>query len=563
MYSDSDEIWVAGYHVEDLSTQVDLTKLGVQDILKFDQGILMVKKGCQLEIFHGDYSYVFTIELKPGNCEENDDYYIMKGGRKYELEGPPKRFSLSESTEETNIVPEGHKSGSDGQPAKSDKTAKLRIPCSLKAWGGGGINLVLTLRNLSHRRITKIRYWDAVFGPSVQLLVQKLQDLHNESADKSSEFDDKRINKIIDIVADHGPDECIEIFLKTKHIEAELFPLDPDSKEEPLDPNSKGKPHRANLVFSRVTDGINTIGDRIILKFPVPKIKSSENAEEKEQMHKKLVEHIIRSQEHSSTVVVNTVKHYEVFEAILSAFRLRMEADKHKDLKLFIMFTDDNRKWFELLKSKNDDLYESIRKNIWAIFNEREFSKFMSDIDMIKPAAFLFDNGTPNFKELLPLCAKFGQYYPKNVKKRLYVTLGKHGSAGVDEHSCLIYVQTYPTRGVPIYDTTGSGDAWAGTVVLLEHHAHLLKREKAEMSRFMRIASGTAWAKMTSPLGEVRVHELISLLDNDYIAWTNIGDAHHGEEPMVEAVNREGYAKRIEKASSINYKDYSNIINWA
>ncbi len=556
MSSDSDEIWVAGYHVEDLSTQVDLTKLGVQDILKFDQGILMVKKDCKLEIFHGDYSYAFKIKFKSQNCEEKDGYYLMKGGRKYELENPPERFRLSESTEKPNIEPEEHKSGSDGEPAS------LRLPCSLKAWGGGGINLILTLRNLSHRRITKIRYWDAVFGPSVQSLVNKLQDLHYESAHKSSKFDSERINRIIDIVAQHGRDECIEIFLKTKHIEAELFRPNPDNEDEPP---------RANLVFSRVTDGINTIGDRIILKSPVPKISPSQNAKEKEQMHEKLVEHIIKSQEHSSTIVVNTVKHYEVFEAILSAFRLRMEAnkqqmdaDQHNDLKLFIMFTDDNRKWFKQLKKDNRSLYRSIRKDIWAIFNENEFSKFMSDIDLApKPASFLFDDGTPNFNSLLPLCAKFGRHYPKNIKKRLYVTLGKHGSAGVDEHSCLIYVRTYPTRGVPIYDTTGSGDAWAGTVVLLEHHVRLLEPEQVEMSRFMRIASGTAWAKMTSPLGEVRVHELISLLDNDYIAWTNIGDAQNDQKPKQKAVNKDGYARRIEGASSINYKDYSNIINWA
>lgn len=548
MALDSDEIWVAGYHVEDLGTQVDLTKLGVQDILKFDQGILMAKKNCKLEIFHGDYQYVFTIKLKLQHSEEKDGYYIMKGGGKYELEEPPVKKSLSDSTKASGVPPEG-----DG-PISDSKTA-LRLPCSSKAWGGGGTNLILALRNLSHRRTTNIRYWDVVFEPSVQDLVGKLQNLHNESKDTSGKFAQDRIDRIIDIVAEHGRDECIEIFLRTKHIEFNLFQATSGGKKPPP---------RTNLVFSRVTDGINTIGDRIILKSPVTSLTIEDHSSAGSMQKDLLVQHIKSSQSNSSTVVVNTVKHYEVFEAILSAFQSRMDACPDNGAKLFVMFTDDNRAWFALLKKENESLYQSIRKHVWAIFNESEFSKFMYEIDSAKKsdASFLFGDGTPNFSALQPLCTQFVHSYQRDVASRLYVTLGKHGSAGVDEHSRLIYVRTYPTRGVPIYDTTGSGDSWAGTVILLEHHARDLGRKSAEMSRFMRIASGTAWAKMTSPLGEVRVHELISLLDNDYIAWTIIGDTIQGKKPKPETVNEGGYARRIPKASSIDYQHYSSIINW-
>jgi len=105
-----------------------------------------------------------------------------------------------------------------------------------------------------------------------------------------------------------------------------------------------------------------------------------------------------------------------------------------------------------------------------------------------------------------------------------------------------MYVKTYSTRGVNIFDTTGCGDVWAGTIVLLEHHIDLLAPVALKISRFMRIASGAAWAKLTSPLGAVRKHDLIALLDNDYIPWTHIGLAtEQNNEISDKIVSEDGF----------------------
>jgi len=543
------EIWVAGYHVDDLTIEIDLTKIDNQDIIKFDEGVLKIKKKSEISVSYGEKLYIFEIDLIDDNMLEEYGYYVLKGGSKYTLKKSPKKVNL---TEESSIKG-SHERQESSCALKTRDRNQLSLPSSSKNWGGGGMNLALTIRALSNQKTTKIRYWDIMMEEPLKNLFSNLKEFHGKKRIQKEHYDKGEKDTLIKIISQYGPEDCLEIFLNKQNINSDFYLLDDIPQEL-----------RINLVISKATDGINTIGDKVIFRSSVPKLHANESLPK--EAKESLIEKIVQSYENANTIVLNTVKHYDVFYAILKAYLIKFDQhnkDQETELKLFVMFTDDNIKWFKKIQDDDRTLFEGIFKHVYGIFNEKEFIKFFEEI--ISPAGIkekiLFNDGSPNFDRILKQLAEIRKHYVAGDSKRMYITLGKHGSVGVDENNFLVFVKTFPTRGVSIHNTSGCGDSWAGTIVLLEHHKNKISQtDEKSMSRFMRISSGAAWVRMTNHSGNIRKNEIISLLQNDYIPYAIVGTVQQNYAPDIKLVEG-GKCKRIERASSIDYSQYKKIIN--
>jgi sugar/nucleoside kinase (ribokinase family) len=524
---------ILGYHNEDLITEVDLTKIDAGEDIIFKEGMFRIKKGTSLKIQYAQYTYTAQINFSGNRTPDlSENYYCLKAGAKYDLETPIIRTAIEPlyngSSENDYVV----------------------IPAKSKHWGGGGLNLALTVRSLSPYDVTPINYVDISSSNSIKECLYDIQQVAPLNVNKDVPINDDDVQiAIANILAKYRPELCIETYLASSSITYTTL-----HSEESL--------NRTNIVFSKITDGTNLIGDRIILVSPSQTPGSNEYQRSQDidnSLSKTLID--------SGSLIIDTINHYKLFKSVINAWNL---ADEDTRPKTMVAFTSKNIKWFSKARKEKNGKKKcrEFLKNTVCIFNESEFAEYLSEIKRIKinKDMICFADGSPNLSELSKLLVAYRRDFEASLPKRVYITFGKYGSVGVDEKNSIVYTGTYPTRGVTIYDTTGCGDAWFGAIALLEHH-HGWKRptqkkesKKFSLSRFMRVASGVAVAKMTNPLGIAKKDEVIFLLDTSYIPWVVVGTCSKETMNELNIDEKTKRCNRIEHADSINYRDYINIL---
>ncbi|MBS1787261.1 MAG: hypothetical protein JST85_06040 [Acidobacteria bacterium] len=558
-------IWILGNAVQDLTIDIDLQRLepdnhGLLELMNFRGNDPLIAAGLVLQLIReGETVHEAQIYLKPQDDLQAEDlkgrkFYKLVGGRKYSLRPP------------------------DGNESPAEKSSKVRIPTKSIAWGGGGINVVNTIRSLSPMGVTPVHYSDigavtvvpestielaGVFISELlsnprklsqikKILVQSKGKAKKGAIDEFTKLapslirepavGERLYRQFVSAMKDYSPQDNLEVYLTERHTSFAFW-------------RSNSWTTIRNIAVASFTGKDNDVRNKIIFRGHRDTLGDEVAIED-------ITRKLLDESSECSVIMVNTIYDDKFYEA---AFDI---ATKHKgkEVKLVFAMTDSVANRFKLkhLPEMRDQL-----EGATLIFNEAELSKYVAE-DIGNDASVFADDLAKGRLPDIDLLKKLAWSLVKNLGggllAEIYITLGPYGSLGITPAGKIIYVGTFGGNQRPIYDTNGCGDAYAGAVTMLKCHkdpdGYLMKPgghnaaiQEEGMILTMAVATAAAYAKATNPAGIVRATDVISLLRNEYIPCLEIAQLGQGGFDTQGAKDSAGRLAQPPLARRIDYKD--------
>lgn len=255
--------------------------------------------------------------------------------------------------------------------------------------------------------------------------------------------------------------------------------------------------------------------------------------------HKKKIQRLLRpdrARDNSNldapvgTIVLDSLKDRPFFQ---EAFEVALHAASEGKPLVILAMTEAMLEFTGWLRTQWDNRSNQFPELVF-LFNAVEAWKFACKLGYNAEPITKEEHDTPNVRHFAEIAKAIqGKFSTQDITPpRIYVTLGAHGSLGVDATSGNVcYASHYPTEGVRIYDTNGCGDAYCAAISLLEWAVRNgypdigtslgagepATRKADEMVYFMSVATATAYCKATNRRGRVLASAVRDLLTNVYL----------------------------------------------
>ena len=367
------------------------------------------------------------------------------------------------------------------------------VHCESVSWGGGGVNAARYIRSLARDpKQVPIVYADVAMTNALDQQV-KLELSGN--------------GNVVDTLAKYSGDKYLEVYLASLAVEPALY-------------RPKVPQFRLNWVFCRVWGSEREINNKIICRGNTSLITEGADGD--------IFALLNSRRDEVGLIQLNSVSSRELFEAAYKVY---------KSTGAVGVFALTDR-----MQAVADALVGDLRNGTLGtqpcilVFNEKEVVNFSK--------RFGYD-GEPFMKsdEDIPNLTRFGQIgkailgsLRRDSDVRVYVTAGPRGSLGVDSTGNAIYVSSFAKPKAVIIDVNTCGDAYCGTVALLEWAKRVNPNLElgspgegpaSEMMYFMAVATATAYCRATSRRGSVDWNDVDDLLQHSYLARTELGDLIH------------------------------------
>lgn len=536
-------LWVFGSAVQDITVNLDLEQLSREHANLGNQirlnANLYLKNDLRLSTRMGLREFTLVINLidpETGNDLKKikDDFYSLQPGRKYTIKG--------NIVNKEEIVGKDNFEGDDSAGAKA-----ISVHCESISWGGGGLNTVRFIRSLSpDPQVVPIVYTDIALNEPINEVVEKKWGII-----KNHEASNERGNGYSEMLAEFSASRYLEVYLATLFVSHLLY-----------DPGPNKRKARRNWVFSRIRGATQEMTDKIICRPGEAdgKKRKQSAAVVKKDRHKeeKRITKIVKIRTAGTNVIfLNSLKNQSLFNTAYEEIKREFK-DYEAEVAILAMT--------ESMQQISGELDSDIKRGgrnappLILIFNEKEFFNYAEKFDK-KLENFM--SSADDIPHMLKF-AKVAQAILANVPApcpRIYVTLGSKGSLAIEGfHSYdMVYVGTFTKPKSTVFDTNACGDAYSGTIALLEwakrngyrnvgltDQTTLRPRSYVhEMEYFMGVATAAAYSKATNRFGEVDVNEVKDLLEHSHLASDNLGAVHGltDSDPQPTCVDRTGRLK--------------------
>lgn len=503
-------LWVFGNAVQDVTVEVDLDRLarehaGLRGLVRVQEG-LHIRKGVWLTTTFGLQTFAVEMDFAKRTAKSGRLFFHLTPGTKHLL-------TTSVQTDPDAAV-----------------GTLLAVPCDNLAWGGGGVNVVTYARALApSQKAMPLRYTDVAMSRTLPGVITAFERLKAE-VDKHGNlfretmstarvleelYDVKPLDaetltcSLAETAARYSPQRSLEVYLASLPVDCLMY--------RPRRPC-----FRRNWVFSRVrATGRPDIRNKIICKGRYKTLPLNE--------HSRPVRRLLGTHGASvGAIVLNSLKDPPLFR---EAFNLALRTSRKDGKPLVILaMTDAMRRFTNWLLDQKAQAGDRFPELVFVV-NETEAWEFARQLDPTVKPIMRGEHDTPNVRRFAMIAQAIRRAFGSAERcPRTYVTLGPHGSLGVDAtsgHVC--HVSSYPTAGVRIYDTNGCGDAYCAAVSLLEWASRngyanianvpedLAEGKAHEMCYFMSVATAAAYCKATNRRGRVDASAVRDLLEHVYL----------------------------------------------
>jgi len=521
---ESDFIWIFGSSVQDITVDIDLDALAqesknVQSKIRFSDRQLLIRKGLWLRTRIGSDRYALQIDI-PDIEPDSDGMYHLPLGKKYSLAGEIlDNFAI-------------------------DQDPNILLPGETVSWGGGGINVATFLRALvpSPDKVP-IKYTDVAMAADFALTMQALESLRGEllkeveqiraksptNAHRSKRLSrripapqspmawplvddlltanrlktEQMVAKAAAYAARYSPDRSLDVYLASLRVENVPY--------RPQRPR-----FRRNLVIRKIRTLDEEVSERTIFKGFAPAIpkKLDKSASSLFKTHAEGV----------AAIMLNTVYDQALFDVACQACKRAMR--HNSNVVAVVAMTESTQKLYPRLLKQ---LPKSGRFPLVLVFNEEEAFKYAKKVDKKLQPFMEKGDDLPDLSKFARLAELLRAQFPPDKAPRIYVTLGRRGSLGIEEDGTVVYTSCYNKPGAILHDKNACGDAFCAAITLLEW----AKRngypnvggvpkgrlsEANEMRYFMEVATAAAYCKATNRHGHVVANEVQDLLKHEHLA---------------------------------------------
>jgi hypothetical protein len=466
------KLWVLGEAVQDMTVEIDLELLLRENSNIGDNIVLDEALWIRNNLLiTAQYGiHEFAVRMNILNASSHKDEFLGLL--------PGNKYNLKDGILELETDPQSNE-------------FSISVHCEDMSWGGGGLNAARYIRSLAPLRdLVPIAYTDIAMNPPLLNNFDSQTDITETS--------------IIHFLADHSAGRYLEVYLDSLGIEPVLY-----RPEKPQ--------FRRNFVISRVRSSNRVTDNKIVCRGSVPSDSISEED---------ILALLNGRASEIGAILVNSIKSKALFSAAYSLCK------NNPDVLAIFALTDSTQ---SIATPLIDDLQKGDPPSqCILIFNEMEvqnFAKrFRSDLGSFMTKA----EDVPNLKLFAEtVLAIIENSRLKNIF-RVYVTLGPRGALGVDHRGQVVYVSTFTKPKATIFDTNTCGDAFCGTIALLEWAKRFCPsldivsastvNSWDEMRYFMAVATAVGYSRATSRLGRVDGREVEDLLGHSYLASEVLGD---------------------------------------
>lgn len=528
-------IVVFGSRVRDVTVDIDLSAMhlvrpDLRDLIRFEDNDPVLRVGTQVATLVGNRTFNFTLNLQatqkrgrrePAVRKDPKPMYVLHPGTKYDFRRP-----VGERP---------------GHP-------QLVLPARGLSWGGGGINLAVTLRGLSSRMTSPLvyvdtarpyhereewqKFWRAARSlttePKLASALPKPSNSRRAAPPPTDAIATARrwmdavlrheagFRHLAQLLSAFDQQDSLELFLAARQIDFALYRHAPASA--PL-----------NLVFGSLRDASREFTDKIIFRGWRPLLGDDhEDA---------ILAHLDGEIRTPGLIVINTVYDPPLFRAALRwAKRVQDRQQALPDRLLcpvVACLTERNLKHLSGRRRAALGELKTLR-NLYVIFNDAEFGQFSAAPRRRSANASLLlktieQRLRPTGEDLRTLLDDFISDFPK-ADQHVIVTLGEVGSMGV-ANDVIRCTGSYVVPQKRVFSTSGCGDAFAAGVALLAYHWHNGSSDvsaawgapQQRLDLMLKVGAAAAYARATSPTSSVSSRDVLALLQNAYLPFAERG----------------------------------------
>lgn len=381
-------LWVIGDFVLDVAIELDLEDLYANDPslherIRLERDRLHIHPDLQFIVDVYGHSLAFDLH---SNAKIEQQHFLLEPGHKYDLRELPRSISGASIRETHHDSP-----SANGEAAMFVRAMPRKI-----SWGGGGLNLVMTVRDISPPDKTALVKFSAISNQwrlkSIRGVLQQLLSVEvtpgrvlRDALEGTEPIiaPEELVQYLADQIRSFGPDlNVIEWALAARRI---AFAFHRDGVVQPVE--SAGGDElllpKLNLVISRVSSDRIDLKDKIILKSPDPVLQdalrgpqlSQESRESYEgrrtEWRQKTKAFVTNAFEDESFLMLNSVRDATLVECLLNAYQGKRE--RHASMGGVVAMTDANQNHIDLL-FKRTGIDERRVTNLSLIFNETEIA---------------------------------------------------------------------------------------------------------------------------------------------------------------------------------------------